>query len=123
MPTIAMRSLPSCSGDDPNRTPWNEIVRREDVEQYFMLGTLSYMIGWGWILFSRDLYVPYERLIVAGLSAAIERTRVAPNVPSEVLVRVSCALEDSRQCPPGNDPSCECQPPPFQALNRVAWPR
>ena len=48
------------SGDDPNATPWNETLKREDVEQYFITGAASFCVGWGWILISRDIYHPWS---------------------------------------------------------------
>ena len=53
------------SGEDPNTTPWNEVLSRDDVEQYFISGAMAFFVGWAWVLVLRDVYVGLSDLFGA----------------------------------------------------------
>jgi len=53
------------SGDDPTKVPWNEVMHRDDVEQYFLTGAMSFFVGWAWVLVIRDVFVPFGAAITA----------------------------------------------------------
>ena len=51
------------SGDDPTTVPWDEVLDREGVEQYFVTGAASFFVGWAWVLVIRDLFVPFGHAV------------------------------------------------------------
>ena len=46
------------TGEDPNTVPWASLLKREDVEQYFITGAASFFVGWAWVLVVRDVFLP-----------------------------------------------------------------
>ena len=46
------------TGEDPNTVPWDSLLKREDVEQYFITGAASFFVGWAWVLVVRDVFLP-----------------------------------------------------------------
>jgi len=92
-------------GKDPNTPPWNEALAREDVEQYFLTGAMSFFVGWAWILVLRAIYVPFGETVGVGVAWAYAKLSSDDSLLAAPLLARLFGGADAPESGSGSPPS------------------